>query len=166
MNYKILNIDLERIFIYDHLKMKVSDLKKDFSTWKNNEMMKNTCSYIDHQLTNGLGTLCQYFHNEIYDFKGNGYYIEKSIINAKKPTEITILENTLFDCINCKFYGLCGRGCRNNALFLTGNIRGEDPISCYFSKRRYEESSVFYKKKLKNVWNIFMMKMEKNLSIV
>lgn len=140
--YEKLNMDLERIFIYDHLKMKRDDIKEAFSFWKEKELNNNTCSYINHQLTirsNGVGTLCQYFHNTIYDFKKYDYDIEESVKNSNFPIETTLQEKELSDCIGCKYYGLCGRGCRNNALFLTGDIRNADPIACYFSKRRYEE---------------------------
>ena len=58
---------------------------------------KSPCDYVaDHQISvrsNGKATLCQYFHNTMFDFKEAGFDVDKAIANdIASKEEDTIVE--------------------------------------------------------------------------
>lgn len=136
-NNFINNLDMEinGIFRTEHLKIDTSTPKVNITDYTSKNLNLSPCNYISHQLTirnNGIGTFCQYFHNEIFNFKKYNFNILKAIDNKKNVPENNIIIKNLHYCSECKYLNLCNGGCRARAEKLTGNILLPDPISCYF----------------------------------
>lgn len=143
-NYRYLDIVLERLYLTEHLELfNIEDLKnKTLTERKNTRLNLSACDYISHQLTirsNGKGTFCQYFHNEIFDFKKYNFDIYKALENQMNVIENDIIADEIIYCKKCKYFGLCESGCRSKALILTDNIKNPDPVSCYLTDKRFKE---------------------------
>lgn len=91
------------------------------------------CDYIHHQMTirsNGIGTLCQYFHNTIFDFRKYLFDAKEAREKANHTVESTLKLREIHYCRSCKYVLICNSGCRAKAEFLTGNIKNPDPVAC------------------------------------
>ena len=103
---------------------------------------KSPCDYVsNHQLTirsYGKATLCQYFHNPIYDFSKWDFDLNKSLINKNYCVENEIKIKDLDYCFKCKYVLNCSGGCRSTAKVLTGNILDADPSACYLHPLVYK----------------------------
>ena len=87
-NNFINNLDMEinGIFHTEHLKIDTRAPKVNITDYTSKNLNLSPCNYISHQLTirnNGIGTFCQYFHNEIFNFKKYNFNILKAIDNKK-----------------------------------------------------------------------------------
>lgn len=98
-------------------------------------LLSSPCDYVaDHQLSirsNGEATLCQYFHNTIFNFSENDFNVEKTIQNKYEVVENELLMEDLEYCKKCKYCLICNSGCRSRVQYLTGNIKDSDPVACY-----------------------------------
>lgn len=74
-----------------------------------------------------MATLCQYFHNPIFDYKKVNFDISKAIEMRNSFEEDEIMMRDLPYCSKCKYCMVCNSGCRSRALFLTGDIHDADP---------------------------------------
>lgn len=132
--YKDLDIALERMYLTEHLSTlnNVNDLKKKtFEERKEERLDLSPCDYVSHQITirsNGKATLCQYFHDEVFDLKDYNK-IENAFNNKREVLENDLKAKELERCNKCKYFGLCEFGCRSKALILTGDIRNPDPTA-------------------------------------
>ena len=99
-----------------------------------NHLMEGaTCSYLYHQMTirsNGKSTLCQYYHDTIFDFSKYNYNATVARANPCHTSEGTMKLKDVLHCNNCKYVLVCNSGCRSKAQFLTGTITSPDPVAC------------------------------------
>ena len=120
---------------------------------------KSPCDYVtEHQLTirsNGKGTLCQYFHNTIFDFKGHDFDVEKTIIDKKDVIENEIIMKDVKPCMNCKYCLVCNGGCRSRAQFLTGSIYDADPAGCVLYQLIFSELLPIFPKSLQKGYEAY-----------
>lgn len=118
------------------------------------------CDYVtEHQLSirsNGIGTLCQYFHNAIFDFKKYDFNIENVLNNKNDVVEEQLIMQDLEYCFNCKYCLVCNSGCRSRASFLTGDIKFPDPVACYIVRRIHDELIPLLPFDTQNVYNSFI----------
>lgn len=99
----------------------------------NRLMEDRTCSYLYHQMTvrsNGKSTLCQYYHDTIFDFSQYGYNATIARQHPLYTPEGTMKLKEVMHCKHCKYVLVCNSGCRSKAQFLTGNIKAPDPVAC------------------------------------
>ncbi|MEG0409164.1 MAG: radical SAM protein [Bacilli bacterium] len=114
---------------------------------------KSPCNYISHQTTvrsNGIATLCQYFHNPIEVYK-----VERSNITTTKyfPVETKIKLNDIKHCVECKYVLVCNSGCRSKAEFLTKSIYNPDPVFCVLLPLMYEKIIPLLPKHTQKIFN-------------
>ena len=125
-------------------------------------MVSSPCDYVaDHQLSirsNGVATLCQYFHNTIFDFARNGFDVEKTVSNEKSVIENELMMSDLNYCSKCKYCLVCNSGCRARAEFLTGDIKEADPGACYLLPRIHEQLIVLLPEETQKIYNSFVNK--------
>ena len=118
------------------------------------------CDYVaDHQLSirsNGIATLCQYFHNKIYDFKKFDFDVNKAVEAENYVLENQLLMKDLPYCSKCKYCLVCNSGCRSRALFFTGDIRDADPCACYIVSRLHKEIINILPNNARNVYYSFI----------
>lgn len=131
-----LDIEINNIFKTSFLKMQMPEnIQIDWKAALKQKEQQSPCNYVtDHQLTirsDGKATLCQYFHNAIYDFKENNFNLEKTEKNKRICVENEIKMKDLKYCMNCKYLFNCNSGCRSRAKFLTNDILDADPVACY-----------------------------------
>ncbi len=132
----------------------------DYMTIDNNELLESIlgaspCAYIDHQMTirsNGISTLCQFFHNPIVDYKRQNYSVESNI-KLPKPQEILLKTKDIKYCKNCKYILVCNSGCRAKAEFLTGNMLNPDPTYCVIMPLLYDKIIPLYNKGANKAFN-------------
>ena len=128
-----LDIEINNIFRTEFLFMKKEtfDIKERLTA----RLELSPCNYISaHQLSirsNGQGTLCQYFHNPIFNYKESNLNVEEAIHSHIPYKEFELKMKDLPYCSKCKYCMVCNSGCRARAEFLTGNIRDADPVACY-----------------------------------
>ena len=128
-----LDIEINNIFRTEFLFMKKEtfDIKERLTA----RLELSPCNYISaHQLSirsNGQGTLCQYFHNPIFNFKESNLNVEEAIHSHIPYKEFELKMKDLPYCSKCKYCMVCNSGCRARAEFLTENIRDADPVACY-----------------------------------
>ncbi len=141
---KTLDIEINNIF--RTIMLDVSE--KKITQTELNEMLKqremlSPCDYVaDHQLSirsNGVATLCQYFHNSIYDFRKFCFDVRKAIQEEEYVVENQLLMKDLPYCSKCKYCLVCNSGCRSRAEFMTGDIKDADPCACYTVSRLHKE---------------------------
>lgn len=132
----VLDIEINNIFrtILLNAKYDESDPINTVEALKK-RVLSSPCDYVaDHQLSirsNGQATLCQYFHNTIFDFKKYDFDTEETVKNQYNVVENELMMEDLNYCKNCKYCLVCNSGCRSRVQFLTGNIKDADPVACY-----------------------------------
>lgn len=141
---KVLEMEINNIFRTAFLDMKSSDYEDfDISLALEKRMELSPCNYIvSHQISvrsDGTGTLCQYYHNPIFDYKRWNFDISKALENQNKCAENEIAMKDLDYCSKCKYCLVCNSGCRSRAEFLTGNILDADPGACYVHQLVHKE---------------------------
>lgn len=136
-----LDIEINNIFRTIMLKAKPSNV--DCMEMLDKRLKYSPCDYVaDHQISvrsDGTATLCQYFHNTIFDFKGNNFDIKKTLENKHLNPEYVILMKDLSYCSKCKYCLVCNSGCRARANFLTGDITEADPGACFICRKVNED---------------------------
>lgn len=155
-----LDIEINNIFRTIMLGMKYEEGKIDISKALELRLANSPCDYVrDHQLSirsNGVATLCQYFHNTIFDFKRNNFDIKETILRQNSVIENEVLMQELEHCSNCKYCLVCNSGCRSRAIFLTGNIKDADPGACYLLPRIHKEIIPLLPEETQKVYNSFI----------
>lgn len=138
----VLDIEINNIFRTIMLEMQPS-LSYDINSALQRRLELSPCDYVaDHQISirsDGTATLCQYFHNTIFDFKKFNYDAIETVRNARMVDEYEILMKDLDYCSRCKYCLVCNSGCRARAKFLTGSIKDADPGACYLTKMVHKE---------------------------
>lgn len=103
------------------------------STMLHNLLDGSPCAYLYHQMTirsNGKSTLCQYYHDTIFDYPKYDFDAHIARSNACHTTEGTMKLSEVQHCPSCKYVLVCNSGCRSKAQFLTGQINSPDPVAC------------------------------------
>lgn len=158
--YNVLDIEINNIFRTIMLNVRYEDAVTDIETALAAREMLSPCDYVaDHQITvrsNGIATLCQYFHNAIFDFKGNGLNVEKALSHRKDVIENKLLMQDLKHCSKCKYCLFCNSGCRSRAQFLTGDITDADPGACYLLPRVHKEIIPLLPEETQKVYESFI----------
>lgn len=152
-----LDIEINNIFRTMILRMPYEEGKFNMQeAWKA-RLFSSPCDYVaDHQLSirsNGVATLCQYFHNAIFDFKKNDFDVKKTICHPSNTIENELLMRDLEHCSKCKYCLVCNSGCRSRANFLTGDIRDADPSACYLLPRIHKEIIMLLPEQTQKVYN-------------
>lgn len=140
----VLEMEINNIFRTAFLDMREEDyVGFDLTKELNSRLDFSPCDYIaSHQLSirsNGIATLCQYFHNPIFDYKQAGFDVPKALENRNPFEEDEITMGDLQYCSKCKYCMVCNSGCRSRALFLTGDIHDADPGACYLHQMVHKE---------------------------
>ena len=140
----VLEMEINNIFRTAFLDMREEDyIEFDLTKELNSRLNFSPCDYIaSHQLSirsNGIATLCQYFHNPIFDYKQSGFDVSKALENRIPFEEDEITMGDLQYCSKCKYCMVCNSGCRSRALFLTGDIYDADPGACYLHQLVHKE---------------------------
>lgn len=140
----VLEMEINNIFRTAFLDMREEDyVGFDLTKEINSRLDFSPCDYIaSHQLSirsNGIATLCQYFHNPIFDYKQAGFDVPKALENRNPFEEDEITMGDLQYCSKCKYCMVCNSGCRSRALFLTGDIHDADPGACYLHQMVHKE---------------------------
>lgn len=156
----VLDIEINNIFRTMMLRMQYEEGKVDVKKALKLRMLSSPCDYVaDHQLSirsNGVATLCQYFHNTIFDFRKNGFDVEKTVLGQSSVIENELIMRDLDYCSKCKYCLVCNSGCRSRAKFLTGDIRAADPGACYLLPRIHKELIALLPEQTQNVYNSFI----------
>lgn len=132
----VLDIEINNIFRTALLETEIKEDKPvDIDEKLKKKLQASPCDYVaDHQLTirsNGNATLCQYFHNTMYDFKKYDYDVTEALKHQERTDESELLMKDMTPCKQCKYCHVCNGGCRSRAQYLTGDIKDADPVSCY-----------------------------------
>lgn len=155
-----LDIEINNIFRTLMLKMQYEEDKINIENALKLRMLSSPCNYVsDHQLSirsNGVATLCQYFHNPIFNFKENEFDVIKTISKQNKVIEDELLMKDLEHCSKCKYCLVCNSGCRSRAKFLTGDIKSADPGACYLIPRIHKEIVELLPEQTQKVYNSFI----------
>lgn len=156
----VLDIEINNIFRTMMLSMKYKDGAIDIDTALATRIKLSPCDYVaDHQLSirsNGVATLCQYFHNPIFDFRGNNFNVEDTVVHKKHAIENELLMSNLEYCSQCEYCLVCNSGCRSRAQFLTGDITDADPGACYLLPRIHKEIIPLLPEETQKVYNSFI----------
>lgn len=156
----VLDIEINNIFRTMMLRMQYEEGKVDVKKALELRMLSSPCDYVaDHQLSirsNGVATLCQYFHNTILDFRKNGFDVEKTVLGQSSVIENELIMRDLNYCSKCKYCLVCNSGCRSRAKFLTGDIRAADPGACYLLPRIHKELIALLPEQTQKVYNSFI----------
>ena len=156
----VLDIEINNIFRTIMLDMKYEEGKVDFENALSSRLLLSPCDYVaEHQLSirsNGVATLCQYFHNAIFDFKANNFDVEKTIASQNSVIENELLMQELKHCSKCKYCLVCNSGCRSRAIFLTDDITDADPGACYLFPRIHKEIIPLLPEETQKVFNSFI----------
>ena len=155
-----LDIEINNIFRTMMLKMKYEEGKINMERALKLRMLSSPCDYVaDHQLSirsNGIATLCQYFHNVIFDFRKHRFNVERTILDQNNVIENQLTMQDLEYCSKCKYCLVCNSGCRSRAEFLTGNITEPDPGACYLLPRIHKEVIILLPEQTQKVYNSFI----------
>lgn len=156
-----LDIEINNIFRTILLKSKFDEKSKfDIESNIQKRLLSSPCDYVsDHQLSirsNGKATLCQYFHDTIFDFLGNNFDVDKTINNQNKVIENELIMGDLEYCKKCKYCLICNSGCRSRVKYLTGNIRDADPVACYLYPMIQSELTPLLPLEVQNIYNSFI----------
>lgn len=156
----VLDIEINNIFRTMMLNMKYEDASNDIKNALAVRAKLSPCDYVaDHQLSvrsNGVATLCQYFHNDIFNFKEYNFNIENAIMHEKNVIENELLMSNLEYCSKCKYCLICNSGCRSRAQFLTDDITDADPGACYIFPRVHNEIIPLLPDETRKVYNSFV----------
>lgn len=144
-NNLIKNLDMEinGVFKTNLLTNPLKFMKKeDQKTYLNSIKRSSPCAYIQHQSTirsNGIGTLCQFFHNDLYNYRKFDFNVKKTLENKKNFDENKIVFDDIRHCKDCKYAIICNSGCRSKAKYLTNDINNPDPVFCVLLPLLYEK---------------------------
>lgn len=156
----VLDIEINNIFRTIMLNMRYEDASTDIKKDLAARAKSSPCDYVaDHQLSvrsNGVATLCQYFHNPIFNFKESDFNVENAILREERVIENELLMNELEYCSKCEYCLVCNSGCRSRAQFLTGDITDADPGACYLLPRVHKEIVPLLPDEPKKVYNSFI----------
>lgn len=151
----VLEMEINNIFRTAFLDMEETEIDLDDRLAKRLEL--SPCDYITrHQLSvrsNGEGTLCQYFHNPIFDFSKANFNVREAVEQRVAFVEDEITMNNLSYCKKCKYCLVCNSGCRSRAKFLTGNICDADPGACYLHPMVHHKVMSMLPEKVQRIYN-------------
>lgn len=137
----VLDIEINNIFKTSFLDLE-PDKNFNIKDFYDNKINRSPCSYVtEHQITirsDGKATLCQYFHDTIFDFKKYDYDAEEAVKNKNKCIENEISLKDLNYCSKCKYVMNCSSGCRASAKYLTNDVLDADPKACYLHPLVYQ----------------------------
>ena len=159
---EVLDIEINNIFRTEFLDMNPEDFV-NFDRQKAYEVRldRSPCNYVAaHQISirsDGKGTLCQYFHNPIYDYKKAGFNAEKAVEQLVPYDEFTLRMKELKHCSRCKYNMVCNSGCRARALFLTGDIKDADPGACYLHPMVHKEVMTMLPKYVLDIYEGYIL---------
>lgn len=158
---KQLDIEINNIFRTTYLKMEYDPKKQpNVEELLIKRSKTSPCDYVtNHQLTirsDGKATLCQYYHNPIYDYTAHLFDIEESINHENVCLENIITINNILPCVGCKYLLLCNSGCRAKAQFLTGSIFDADPIACYLQPMIEKQILPVLTENYKSIFNSYI----------
>lgn len=155
-----LDIEINNIFRTTMLRVKYEEGKVNVKNTLELRLAKSPCDYVsDHQLSirsNGVATLCQYFHNTIFDFKKYDFNVEQAVKNQNTVVENELLMHELEHCSNCKYCLVCNSGCRSRAKFFTEDITDADPGACYLLPRIHKEIISLLPEQTQKAYNSFI----------
>lgn len=157
-----LDIEINNVFRTQFLDMKTSDFVSfDVDAAHADRLEKSPCDYVaPHQLSirsNGCATLCQYFHNPIYDFKQAELNVSKAIASARQFDEFAIAMKDLPYCSKCKYCMVCNSGCRARTEFLTGDIKEADPVACFMHPLVHHKVMSMLPDHVQEIYNGFIL---------
>lgn len=151
----VLEMEINNIFRTAFLDMEETEI--DLKNRLKARLELSPCDYITrHQLSirsNGEGTLCQYFHNPIFDFAKANFHVKSAVDNRVPFIEDEITMDNLRYCKNCKYCLVCNSGCRSRAKFLTGNICDADPGACYLHPMVHHKIMSMLPEKVQRIYN-------------
>ena len=161
----VLDIEINNIFRTQFLDMNPDD----FATFELHQqeeyearLESSPCEYVSlHQLSirsNGVGTLCQYFHNPIFDFGSAGLDVKVAEENVEPHEEFTLKMADLPHCSKCKYCMNCNSGCRARAKFLTGDIKDADPVACYLHPMVHEKVMSMLPQYVQDIYSGYLLK--------
>ncbi len=158
---EVLDIEINNIFRTMLLGMKYDEGKKlDIQKALNRRLLSSPCDYVaDHQLSirsNGKATLCQYFHNTIFDFKKYDFDVYATIRNQESVIENELIMGQLEYCRGCKYCLVCNSGCRSRVQYLTGDIKDADPVACYLFPKIVNELIPMLPEETQKVYKSFI----------
>lgn len=138
-----LDIEINNVFKTSFLYMDPSyyedfDINRELAA----RLKRSPCDYVaNHQISirsDGSATLCQYFHNKIYDYAASNF--SRYSLNEKNyVVENELIMSDLPYCSQCKYCLVCNSGCRSRAEYLTGNIKDADPVGCYLHQMVHKQ---------------------------
>lgn len=150
----ILEMEINNIFRTAFLEMEETEF--DFDETLKSRLKLSPCDYITkHQLSvrsNGEATLCQYFHNPIFNFAKAKFDVDKAVKNRVACLEDEITMEDVSYCSKCKYCMVCNSGCRSRAQFLTGDIYDADPGGCYLHPMVHREIMSMLPKKVQRIY--------------
>lgn len=161
----VLDIEINNIFRTQFLDMNPDDfvtfnLRKDAEY--NARLESSPCDYVSlHQLSirsNGVGTLCQYFHNPIFDFRSANLDVKKAEKDMTQYKEFILKMSDLPHCSKCKYCMLCNSGCRARTQFLTGDITDADPVACYLHPIVHKKVMSMLPQYVQDIYSGYMLK--------
>ncbi len=157
-----MDIEINNIFRTQFLDMQTSDyVKFDVHEGLMERLKISPCDYVtSHQLSirsNGCGTLCQYFHNPIYNFKANNLDVQRAIENLIPFDEFAIAMKDLPYCSKCKYCMVCNSGCRARTKFLTGDIKDADPVACFLHPMVHSKVMSMLPNHVQDIYNGFIL---------
>lgn len=130
-----IDIEISNLFKTEILKLTLDDyIDTNIDEMLEERLLDSPCDYVAHQMTirsNGQVTLCQYFHNTIYDLPKHGFSLVEAFNDQIPVIENDIQLQKIESCSKCMYVQLCSSGCRARAEVLTGNILGADPVRCF-----------------------------------
>ena len=155
-----LDIEINNIFKTQLLNVKFEERKINIKSALDSRLVSSPCDYVtNHQVTirsYGVATLCQYFHNNIFDFKAHNFNVEESIKDKSEVIENELVMKDLDHCSRCMYCIVCNSGCRSRAKFLTGDVKDADPSSCYIVQRVHKEIMPLLPEDTQKVYNSFI----------
>lgn len=139
-----LDTELSGVFRSEMLTFRAEEwTKKSFNQLKSEKLLNSPCDYIKHQLTirsSGVSTFCQYFYNEIHNFKKSKYNFSDAMLKKnKKVFENDVSLSEITHCVDCKYLLLCSSGCRSRSQVLTKKLFEADPVGCFMTSKIYTE---------------------------
>lgn len=151
----VLEMEINNIFRTAFLDMEETEI--DLGKRLTSRLELSPCDYITrHQLSvrsNGEATLCQYFHNPIFDFAKTDFDVYEAVKKRVAFIEDELVMRDLLYCRKCKYCLVCNSGCRSRAQFLTGNIRDADPGACYLHPMVHHEIMSMLPEKVQRIYN-------------
>ncbi len=155
----VLEMEINNIFRTAFLDMEETEFNID-EKWMA-RLNLSPCDYITkHQLSvrsNGEATLCQYFHNPIFDFAKSNYDVDEAVKKRIAFLEDEITMKDVKYCSKCKYCLVCNSGCRSRAKFLTGDICDADPGACYLHPMVHHEIMSMLPNKVQRIYESLLL---------